>query len=164
MGRFLLLPEDELALVEHLLGDESLIRLAHEDLAHGPQVAGPLTAPLALPDATRPGAEAERFVFWAPAVGELLGDARSFVDHERSPIVVWHRAHWHASGALCAGRLSSQTRRRAEQPEALPALYDRVQLWMKRSGVKLRGPKGQSVIRAFPHAARWVDEGGPVWA
>ena len=158
MAGFLLLPEDELMLVAHLLDTEGLTRLAHEDLAHGPPVARPLVQALPLPEA-EPG----RFVFWASGVGELVARPdSSFVDHARSPIVVWHRARWHRSGALCPGRLSSQTRRRAEQPEELLASYDRVQAWMKRGRVKLgRGP---SMVRAFPHAARWVSEGGPVWA
>lgn len=166
MAGFLLLPEDELTLVAHLLEDESLTRLAHEDLSYGPQIAGALREPLALPDA-----EPARLTFWASTVGELHPGADAFVDHGRSPIVVWHRARWHASGALVPGRLSSQTRRRAEQPPALPALYDRVQRWMKREAVTLKAydapelPSGERppVVRAFPHAARWAAEGGPVW-
>lgn len=155
MAGYLLLPEDELTLVAHLLESESLTRLAHEDLAYGPQVAGALSAARALPDAP------ERFTFWASQVGDLVSEeAGSFIDHARSPIVVWHRSHWHASGALCPGHVSSQTRRRAEQPEALLAIYDHVQQWMKRTAVKLPGTK----LRAFPHAARWVAEGGQVTA
>ena len=161
MGGFLLLPEDELTLVAHLLEVESLTRLAHEDLAHGPQVAGPLLEPVPLPDGPEPG----RYTFWASGVGELVSeDTRSFVDHARSPVVVWDRSHWHRSGALCPGRISSQTRRRAEQPPELLALYDRVQSWMKRQAIKLPRDEHGSVVRAFPHAARWVREGGPVWA
>jgi hypothetical protein len=157
MGGFLLLPEDELELVAHLLDAEGLVRLAHEDLAHGPRVAGPLVSPAALPEAPR------AWTFWARGVGELVaGPGTSFVDHARSPVVVWHRCHWHPSGALCPGRLSSQTRRRAEQPEALLALYDRVHAWMKRGRVKIA--PGPGVIRAFPQAAEWVREGGPVWS
>lgn len=154
MAGYLLLPEDELTLVAHLLEPESLTRLAHEDLAYGPQVASALTAPRALPEAADPP---ERLTFWASHVGALVReDTGSFVDHSRSPVVVWHRSHWHASGALSPGRISSQTRRRAEQPDELLALYDDVQRWMKRTAVKLPG----TAHRAFPHAARWVAEGG----
>jgi hypothetical protein len=171
MGGFLLLPEDEVALVAHLIEDESLTGLAHDDLAHGPPVAA-FRAPLPLPDVPA------QLTFWASELGELVASpGTSRLDYARSPIVVWHRSRWHRSGALCAGRLSSQTRRRAEQPEALLALYDRVQAWMKREAIKLdpfdhapdevrlERPRGRKrpPVRAFPHAAAWVRGGGPVW-
>ena len=148
MARFLLLPDDEVALVAHLVDVESLERLAHDDLTFGPPVAGPLPAP-------QPLDHPDRFTFWVPALGTLEGAS---VDHERAPILVWERSRWHASGALCPGRLRAQARPRKDQPKDLLRVHERVERWMKREGVKLQ-PSG---VFALPHAARWIREGGDV--
>jgi len=148
VGGFLLLPDDEVALVAHLLEAESLKRLAHDDLTFGPPLARALTAARVLP----PDGPA-RFTFWAPQLGELEGGAS--LDYERSPILVWNRARWHASGGLSAGALKAQSRPRKDQPKPLLQLHERVERWMKREGVKLN----RSVF-ALPHAAQWVREGG----
>jgi hypothetical protein len=150
MAGFLLLPEDEVALVAHLVEVESLTRLAHDDLSFGPPVAGPLPAPLPLD-------HPDRFTFWVPQLGDLDG---ACVDYERAPILVWRRSRWHGSGALCPGRLSAQARARKDQPKALLRVHERVERWMKREGTKLHHP---SAVFAFPQAARWVREGGMVW-
>ena len=150
MAGFLLLPDDEPALVAHLLEAESLERLAHDDLSFGPPVAGPLPAAPALDHPVR-------FTFWVPELGDLHGAS---VDYERAPILVWTRSRWHGSGALCPGRLTAQARARKDQPKALLRVHERVERWMKREGTKLRHP---SAVFAFPHAAQWVREGGTVW-
>jgi hypothetical protein len=148
MARFLLLPLDEAALVAHLLEAESLKRLAHDDLTFGPPLAGPLDAPVPLE-------RVDRFTFWVPALGALDGPS---VDHERAPILVWERSRWHASGALCPGRLRAQDRPRKDQPKALLRVHEHVERWMKRQAVK-QPPSG---VFAWPEAARWVREGGEV--
>ncbi len=149
MAGFLLLPEDEPALVAHLLEVESLKRLAHDDLSFGPPVAGALPAPLPLD-------EPDRFTFWVPQLGDLDGTR---VDYERAPILVWTRSRWHGSGALCPGRLTAQARARKDQPKALLRVHERVERWMKREGTKLHDPPA---VFAFPQAAQWVREGGKV--
>jgi hypothetical protein len=147
MAGFLLLPEDEPALIEHLLEAESLKRLAHDDLTFGPPVVGVPARPVEL-------GEPARMVFWVPQLGEL-GAGR--LDLERAPVLCWNRSRWHASGALCPGRLTAQARARKDQPRALLQVHERVERWMKRSGAKV-----DRRLWAFPHAARWVAEGGPV--
>jgi hypothetical protein len=180
MGGFLLLPEDEPALVAHLLEAESLTRLAHDDLSYGPPVVGALEAPLPLPEPPRPGVEPgvpRRFTFWVPDLGELSPARHRFIDYERSPVLTWRRTSWHASGALCPGLLGTQTRPRKDQPVELLRLLARVEKWMKRSGVRLdpfdHAPDEPPVERpanvkpfavwAHPHAAQWVRGGGSVW-
>jgi hypothetical protein len=135
--------------------------------------------------------------FWVPQLGELLAMSEaplpttqiervhrmvnegleSFIDYERSPILSWQRTTWHATGALCPGRLTAQTRPRKDQPVQLLRLLARVERWMKQKGVKLNSfdhaPDELSVERplnekpfavwALPHAARWVTDGGSVW-
>ena len=178
MAGFLLLPDDEVALVAYLLETESLTRLAHDDLAYGPPAVGAPATPLPLPERSRHDVPA-RLTFWASQLGELRAsaDAPGFIDHERSPILSWHRTRWHATGALCPGRLKAQARPRKDQPKALLALHERVERWMKREGTRLNpfdhAPDGAGVERpdnekpfavwAHPHAGRWVREGGTVW-
>lgn len=171
MARFLLLPEDELALLAHLEA-ESLTRLAHDDLAYGPPAAGPPASPPPLPDTP------QSFTFWVRALGELRAlDGRSLLDRERSPILAWHRCSWHPTGALRPGRLTAQARPRKDQPKALLRVHEGVERWMKHEGTKLNpfdhAPDDPPLERpehekpfavfALPHAGRWVREGGSVW-
>ncbi len=57
MGGFLLLPEDELVLVAHLLDVEGLKLLASIDLREGPSSMDGLSGPLPLPAPPRPNVE-----------------------------------------------------------------------------------------------------------
>ena len=141
MGGFLLLPEDELILIAHLLDAEGLTLLASDDLADGPQELDVLTGPLSLPTPPRPNTdptEPPHFTFWAHQLGPLrpwadapqpttfservhrlvneesVPDFESLLDDERSPILRWSRASWHDSGALCPGLLQGQARPSAQ--------------------------------------------------
>jgi hypothetical protein len=158
VGGFLLMPEDELVLVEHLLGAEELRLLATDDLRDGPRFVAELGQSQPLPQPAQPfvePAEPHTFFFWAPQLGELrvLGDApppatatdrvlrllqseatddaQSLLDTERSPIIRWSRARWHPNGALCPGLLQAQSRKTKDQPDELLRLYARVRRWMK---------------------------------
>ena len=164
MGGFLLLPEDELILIAHLLDAEGLTLLASDDLADGPQELDVLTGPLSLPTPPRPNTdptEPPHFTFWAHQLGPLrpwadapqpttfservhrlvneesVPDFESLLDDERSPILRWSRASWHDSGALCPGLLQGQARPSAQQPSELRRLHARVQRWRQREGVAL---------------------------
>jgi hypothetical protein len=164
VGGFLLMPEDELVLVEHLLQAEALKLLATDDLRDGPRVVAERGRPQPLPPPAQPfvePAEPPTFIFWCPQLGELrvLGDAPppvtamdrvhrllqfqatddapSLLDTERSPILRWSRARWHPNGALCPGLLQSQSRTTKEQPDELLRLHARVKRWMRTHGEKL---------------------------
>lgn len=122
---FLLLPQDELELVEKLTGEFSLTLLA-SDLAPGGKpniVASPLDAlpdDLALP--VRPGKEPSApaiFLFWCSGIGpiqmrddsapsddpvdrvadlltrEATDDWRDLIDLSRTPVIRFHRSAWH---------------------------------------------------------------------
>jgi hypothetical protein len=163
VGGFLLLPEDEQVLVEHLTDAEGLLLLASDDLRGGPPVVrGRLQAPSLPPPAEpfQPSGVPDMFIFWWPEGGELraLGDApapthavdrvalklsqdaseqwKDLLDQERSPILRWKRCHWHHNGALCPGLLGVQARTASQQPAGLLWLRRRVQTWMKKHAVR----------------------------
>lgn len=163
MGGFILLPEDELILVEHLRSAEELLLLASDDLAGGPPVIRGSLDPPPLPPPPvpfQPAAEPDALLFWWPPGGELrtLGDApapadakgrvalhltqdatsewQDLLDQERSPIIRWSRTRWHSSGALCPGLLQTQARKTTEQPRELLRLHRRLTSWMKKQGVR----------------------------
>jgi hypothetical protein len=164
VGGFLLLPEDERVLIEHLTDAEGLLLLASDDLRGGPAVVRrPLHSPPLPPpsEPLRPPEEPDTFIFWWPKGGELRarGDApapsdaagrvalklaqdatehwRDLLDNERSPIVRWARCHWHSSGALCPGLLQAQARKTSQQPAELLRLHRRVATWMKKQAVRM---------------------------
>lgn len=164
MGGFLLLPEDELVLVAHLLDGEGLKLLASIDLGDGPCTVDGLTDPLPLPAPRQPNIEPSEpleLTFWAHQLGSLrpwsdapaptsvservhrmvnqqsVADFGSAVDEERSPVLRWRRTNWHSSGALCPGLLQAQARPAKQQPQELMKLHARVTRWMKREGHQL---------------------------
>lgn len=164
MGQFLLLPDDEVLFVRHLVDDEALVLLASDDLSDGvrpvPAFASrPLPPP---PVALQPSPEPIELIFWAEALGRVRtvaeapaptdasdrvarlladeaagGDAGHLLDLSRSPLVRWRRCSWHPNGALCPGLLQAQARKSREQPKELLRLRERVERWMKAQGERL---------------------------
>jgi hypothetical protein len=162
---FLLFPEDEVLLVEHLIHREGLALLVSDDMRDGPKVVERFTQAQPLPPPANPlhtSPEPDTFVFWVRALGELRtladgrprqsaigrverllteqaagGDSGHLLDQSRSPILRWRRSHWHPNGTLCPGLLQAQVRRTKEQPVELLRLHSRVNRWMKAHSTEL---------------------------
>jgi hypothetical protein len=176
---FLLFPEDEVLLVEHLVHREGLSLLVSDDLRDGPKVVGEFTRAQSLPPPAKPhtSSEADTFVFWVKALGEVWtlpespppqsgierverlltdqatgGDSGHLLDQSRSPILRWRRSHWHPNGTLCPGLLQAQVRTTKEQPVELLRLHSRVNRWMKAQSTK---------VDPFDHAPEEVRERKP---
>jgi hypothetical protein len=177
---FLLLPEDEVLLVEHLVHREGLALLASDDMRDGPKIVAEFTRPQPLPPSARPlhtSPEPDTFVFWVKALGEVRtlaegpplqgaierverlltdqasgSDSRHLLDQSRSPILRWRRSHWHPNGTLCPGLLQAQARATKEQPVELLRVHSRVNRWMKAQSTK---------VDPFDHAPEEVRERKP---
>jgi hypothetical protein len=180
VGGFLLLPEDELLLVDHFMGQENLALLASDDLRAGPRLVERLVTPQPLRPPAEPlqqHPEPHAFIFWAQALGPLRtigeapppasaserverlltdesagGDSQHVLDWSRSPIIRWSRANWHENGALCPGRLQAQPRKTKEQPPELLRLHSRLSRWMKKQSTR---------IDPFEHAPSEVGDRRP---
>jgi hypothetical protein len=154
---YLLFPDDERRLIEHLNAEQVLL-LRSDLLVDGePDLASP-PVPTELPPLPRvvPGEEGvHSYVFWCSLLGPLQaeGDApaptdarervarqllqaqterwRDVIDYKRSPIIRLRRAHWHRSGALLPALLQGQPRVTREWPPELLRLFQRVERWLR---------------------------------
>jgi hypothetical protein len=154
---YLLFPDDERRLIEHLLGERVLLLSSDLLLDGEPDLASP-AVPTELPPLPRvvpgePGVHS--YVFWCSALGPLRaeGDARApsdavgrvarhllqtqterwrdVVDYASSPIIRLRRAHWHRSGALLPALLQGPSRVTRDWDPELVRLFRRVERWLR---------------------------------
>jgi hypothetical protein len=163
---YLLLPEDENKMVQHLCADlgwtmvtgriERGTPIAFSD----PSVALSVDLPVAGDHAMGP---LWAFLFWSSDWGRTIavGDApepKNFVrrvlrgrrgrdsgeldnvlDPHSSPVVIYQRCHWqdHPEGNLAVGFLRGMDRPRADWPPELRRAFGQAERWLKRAAVKI---------------------------